>query len=141
MNYRYHVAYCWYAKREIFNISCFSADDYYAPNFLVDLMSAFDYTDADAVGKSSYYSSMGDTLGLNNVRMENQYVDYLWGSAMVVKRELFDNLNHNCRSCLEHKKISKEYFSEETKLYSTDRFNYICQPQSLLKTDIEQVCI
>jgi spore maturation protein CgeB len=122
-------------------ISCFSADDYYAPNFLVDLMSAFDYTDADAVGKSSYYSSMGDTLGLNNVRMENQYVDYLWGSAMVVKRELFDNLNHNCRSCLEHKKISKEYFSEETKLYSTDRFNYICQPQSLLKTDIEQVCI
>jgi len=122
-------------------ISFFSADDYYAPNFLVDLMSAFDYTDANAIGKSTYYSSMGDTLRLNNIRMENQYVDYLWGSAMVFKRELFDNLNHNYRSCFEHENISQECFSEKIKLYATDRFNYICQPQSLLEANIEQVCI
>lgn len=122
-------------------ISFFSADDYYAPNFLVDLLNAFKYTEADTVGKSTYYTCLGDTLQQNNERMENQYVDSLWGSAMVVKRELFDNLNHNHWSCFEHENISQECFTEKIKLYATDRFNYICQPQSLLEANIEQVCI
>ncbi|MGE5396642.1 MAG: glycosyltransferase [Chitinophagales bacterium] len=122
-------------------ISFFSADDYYAPSFLVDLLQAFNYTNADAVGKSTYYSGMGDTLRLNNEKLENQYADCLWGSAMVVNRRLFDILNDKCRSGFEYKKISQEYFSQDIKLYAVDRFNYICQPQALSEDNIKKVSI
>ncbi len=117
-------------------VSFFNANDYYAPNFLVDLLYAFDYTDAGVVGKCSYYSTIGDTLTINNAKLENQYVDYLWGSAIVVKKELFDRINYNCSSFFEY-----NCFSETIKLYATDRFNYICKPQSLLENNIEQISI
>ncbi len=120
-------------------ISFFSAEDYYAPNFLVDLLHAFDYTEADAVGKSSYYSSREAALHLNHEQTENQYVDFLWGSAVVIKRKLFHNLK--CRSGFKNQYITKEYFSADIKLYAADRFNYIYRPQSLLSADIERVSI
>lgn len=122
-------------------ISFFSASDYYAPNFLTDLLNAFDYTDTDAVGKCSYYSSLGDRLELFQPKTENRYVDHLWSSAMVVKRELLNSLNHQCRSGFEHKYITNKCFLSNAKLYAADRFNYICRPASLSEADIEQVCV
>ena len=122
-------------------ISFFCAGDYYAPNYLLDLLNAFDYTDADAVGKSSYYSGMEDTLILNNEKTENRYIDWLWGSAMVVKKELFDSSNHQYRLGFEHQYISNGGFLTGCRLYAADRFNYICNPRSLSKADIEQVSL
>jgi hypothetical protein len=122
-------------------ISFFSASDYYAPSFLTDLLIAFDYTDADAVGKCSYYSSLGDRLELFHPKTENRYVNHLWSSAMVVKRELLDSLNHQCWSGFDHQYIMDNCFLSDAKLYATDRFNYICRPASLSEADIEQVCV
>lgn len=49
-------------------ISIFMENDYYGPNFLTDLMNAFNYTDADIVGKGCYYSynKRAKTLILEN---------------------------------------------------------------------------
>lgn len=111
-------------------ISFFAAGDYYAPDFLVDLMHAFTYTEADVVGKSSFYRGEGGRLILSRPQTENRYVDSLWGSALVLRRELVDPFNDQFFSGFEHQYVSAECFSTECRLYAADRFNYICQPQS-----------
>lgn len=118
-------------------VSFFNAYDYYAPNFLLDLLFAFDYADADAVGKCTYYSGCGDTLIINNAKLENQYVNFLLGSAMVLKKEVFDSEDCQCLVTFEH----GDFSLPKIKLYATDRFNYVCKSPKLSEADIELISV
>jgi len=102
----------------------FDDGSYYAADFLVDLMHAFVYTDADIVGKCTYYTyiSGSKNLALRNPGMENRYVKFLHSPTIVMKKEVFDRVNFNNKSWGRFlKKCKKIGF----KLYSIDRFNYI----------------
>ncbi|MDP7040232.1 MAG: glycosyltransferase, partial [Myxococcota bacterium] len=103
-------------------------DNYYAENFLSDLMLAFDYTDAAIVGKCAYYCylSGSKTLAIRFFGEENKYVNFLSGSAMICKREVFDKVRFPEQSISEDTIFLKDCIKNNFKLYSADKYNYVC---------------
>lgn len=108
--------------------SIFDDDNYYAPHFLSDLLAAFEYTEADVVGKNAYYAYLEgmDVLALRFPAGENRYVQFLAGSAMLAKREVFERVQFADRTLGVDTAFLKECVSKGIKLYSADRFNYLC---------------
>jgi len=110
-------------------ISKFDDDNYYGPAFLEDLMNAFEYTDADIVGKCAHYIYFenGDILALYGEDMEHCYTDFVAVSAMLLKREVFDRVRFSSdRSVGEDTQFLQDSIKSGFKIYSTDRFNYVC---------------
>ncbi|WP_409291608.1 glycosyltransferase family protein [Peribacillus sp. SCS-37] len=110
-------------------VSKFDDDDYYAPNFLTDLMHAFEYTDADIVGKGTYYSYLEGmkVLALRSPKPENQFVNFISGATMIVKKSIFNSV----RFSEDVKRGSdtiflKDCISKNYKIYSSDKYNYVC---------------
>ncbi|HBR28754.1 MAG TPA: glycosyltransferase [Firmicutes bacterium] len=103
-------------------VALFNEKDYYAPYYLMDLIHAFNYTDADVVEKSSYYEYNLEVnlLSLYNQGHENIYVKGINRNAFVIKKDLVKDTNvltdifHN-----------KEPLFGNLKIYSTDRFSYV----------------
>ena len=114
-------------------ISKFNDGDYYAPAFLEDLMNAFEYTDADIVGKCAHYVyfESGDTLALYGEDREHCYTDFVAGSAMIARREAFNGLVWSAgRVSGEDSEFLRQSVKNGFKIYSADRFNYVCMRRS-----------
>lgn len=113
-------------------ISPFTESDYYAPNFLVDLIHAFKYTDAGIAGKHTYYLYIQENniLAIRNANMENRYVNYLCHSAMIAKKEIFNKVRFKDSSWNIEADFLKNCINAGIKLYSTDRFNYVAKRYS-----------
>ncbi|MTI48990.1 MAG: glycosyltransferase [Firmicutes bacterium] len=109
-------------------VSKFDDDNYYAPNFLTDLMNAFKYTKADIVGKLSYYVYFegSKTLAIRCVKKENRYIDFLSGSALIINKKVFNKVKFSNETIGEDTKFLKDCIKNNFKLYSADRFNYVC---------------
>jgi len=105
----------------------FDDDDYYGPHFLTDLLTAFSYTDAALVGKYSYYAHLEGSrcLALRYPGIEHRYVTFLAGSAMVVRREVFDQVRFPEQNCGEDTVFLKECAAKGLRMYATDRFNHL----------------
>jgi spore maturation protein CgeB len=114
-------------------VSNFHEDDYYAPEFLGDLMNPFEYTDAHIVGKQTYYSYMeeSETLGVEFPNFENQYVNSLCESAFIMKKEIWNQIKFNHINIKTFKMFFQDCINNGKKLYSADRFNYVyMKPQT-----------
>ncbi|WP_409295031.1 glycosyltransferase [Peribacillus sp. SCS-26] len=114
-------------------VSKFDDDNYYAPHFLTDLMHAFEYTDADIVGKGTYYSYLEGMklLALRFPNRENQFVNLISGSAMIVKKSVFNNVRFPEDVPRGSDTIFiKDCISKNYKIYSTDKYNYVCMRSS-----------
>jgi len=108
-------------------ISKFDNDDYYGPAFLEDLMNAFEYTDADIVGKCAgyMYFERGGILALNAEEKEHCYTHYVLGSAIIIKREVFDRVPWPTDGVSgEDTEFLRQSVKNGFKIYSADRFNY-----------------
>lgn len=114
-------------------ITKFDDDNYYASEFIGDLMDAFSFTEAQVVGKNTYYSYLADKkiLAIRFPGYEHQYVNFLSGSAMIVKKSVFDTVSFTNKSLGEDTDFLKECVKAGFKLYSADRFNYVCFRQPL----------
>lgn len=115
------------ADRAIYDyLSWFGADNYYATEFLGDLMNTFKYTDAAIVGKCSHYaySPKSGSLKIRLPDREYRYTDLLVGSAMIAQRQIFDKIEF-----LDNPNDNEAELCIITdcneRLYSADRFNYI----------------
>ncbi|MDR7870055.1 MAG: glycosyltransferase [Tissierellaceae bacterium] len=108
-------------------ISKFDDDDYYGPNYLVDSVNAFKYTDASIVGKYSvYYNLEGyDSLVLRFPNNENRYIKYVSGSTLTFKKEVYKDVKFKDINRSEDTNFINESISKGYKVYSTDRFNHI----------------
>ncbi|WP_432401156.1 glycosyltransferase family protein [Wukongibacter sp. M2B1] len=109
-------------------VSKFDDDNYYGPEFIGDLMNAFKYTEAGVVGKYTYYTyfEKNKRLIIRCPDKEYQYVDFLSGSALIIKKEVFNEIEFPHISCGEDSIFLKECRNKGIKLYSADRFNYAC---------------
>lgn len=110
------------------SIAKFDDDDYYAPHYLTDAMNAFKYTDADIVGKHSYYAYLNDeyALAVRFPNMENRYANFLCGATMVIRKNVFNTVRFSEKSIGEDTDFLKNCIERSIKLYSIDRFNYVC---------------
>jgi len=106
----------------------FDDDNYYAEHFLMDLMASFKYADADLVGKLSYYVYLEGSgcLALRVPGFEHRYVDFLSGSAMVVRRAVSEQIRFPEISVGEDSEFLRACKERGFRMYSGDRFNYVC---------------
>jgi glycosyltransferase involved in cell wall biosynthesis len=126
------LGYCYNFSVEKANydyIATFDDDDYYAPNYLTDLMHAFLYTDADIVGKLTYYTYLEEKrlLILRNPFQEYRYLDdrssFLDGGKKIIKRKVFDQVQFRDISNLEDVFMSQDCMKKGFKIFSTDKYN------------------
>src|SRR5699024_81495 len=100
--------------------------DFYAENYLLDLIIATKYTTAEIIGKNNYFANEKGTLNEVNEKSEHEFVETLNINSSIIKSEVFSNF-----SLLE----SFKYFKKEKdmsdfnylgiKIYSNDKLNYI----------------
>lgn len=111
-------------------IATFDDDDYYAPNYLTDLMYAFLYTDADIVGKRAYYAYLEETrlLVLRHAAEEYKYLEgdlFLDGGKKIMKRKVFDHVQYRNVSNLEDVYICQDSIQKGFKVFSADKYNLV----------------
>lgn len=108
-------------------VTKFDDDNYYAPEFLTDLMNAFPYAKTEIVGKLSYfcYFESSHILALICPGMENRYVRFLSGSGFIIKREVLDHIRFREKRQGSDSVFLKECIKNGVSMYSTDRFNYV----------------
>lgn len=114
-------------KKTSYNyIAKFDDDDYYGPCFLTDLMHAFNYTEADIVGKLSHYAYLESmkALVIRFPGYENRYTNFLTGSFLV-KKAVFKSVSFDPISLGEIFNFMKKCRAKGFKIYSADRYNYV----------------
>ncbi len=122
------------SKAKFNYITKFDDDNYYGPSFIPHLMKDFKITNADIVGKLSYYVFFADSniLAINFPRHENKYVDIVSGSALIFPKRIFNFIQYPHINLGEDTYFLKKCIENNLKLYSSDRFNYVCIRQSNL---------
>ena len=108
-------------------ITKFDDDNYYAPEFIGDLMNAFTYADAEVIGKRSYlaYLEGSKVLALRFPDMENQYVEFVSGAALIIRKTVFERIKFSGTTIETVTQFLKDCVDKGIKLYSTDRFNFV----------------
>jgi glycosyltransferase involved in cell wall biosynthesis len=111
-------------------IATFDDDDYYAPNYLTDLMHAFLYTDADIVGKRAHYAYLEATrqLVLRHEAEEYKYIEadlFVDGGKKILKKRIFDHVQYRNVSNLEDIYICQDSMQKGFKIFSTDKYNLV----------------
>lgn len=108
-------------------VSFFAEDNYYAPEFVGDLMTAFRYSQAEIVGKATYYTYLkgSKVLLIQSPNRENRYVNSLLESAMIVKKEVFNKVKLTDSTANEFPTFFEDCIKNGCKIYSADRFNFV----------------
>ncbi len=108
-------------------IAKFDDDDYYAPNYLTDTLRAFRRTNADIVGKRAHFMYLRGSkmLILRFHKDENRYVSILPGATLVIKREVFRNVQFPNQSIGEDDKFCLDSEAKGYKIYSAGKYNFV----------------
>lgn len=122
-------------------LAIFDDDDYYAPNYLTDLMYAFQYTDADIIGKLTHFVYLEEkqTLALRNPFNEYVYLcgdSFLDGGKKISKRKVFDSVRFRDVSNFEDVFFCRDSMDHGFKIFSADKYNlaYIRKRNKALHT-------
>ncbi len=101
-------------------------DDYYGENYLVDSVQALKYSKADCVGKETYftYSEGLDQVFIRSPNRENRYTQFVIGTTLVGKTELFPEIKFGDRRVGEDTVFLKRMIKAKKKLYSHSKYNY-----------------
>lgn len=107
-------------------ITHFDDDDYYAENYLRDILNVFDRIDADIIGKRSafVYFMNNKILAVRFPGNENRYVKSVMDSSMVIKKDVFNKIQFPIMKSGADFAFQKECFKKGVKIYSIDRYNY-----------------
>ncbi|WP_171814519.1 glycosyltransferase family protein [Arthrobacter dokdonensis] len=102
-------------------------DDFYAENYIPDLVHALHYSSADVVGKAAtyiYFESKDATV-LTYESHEHRYSDFVRGATLTARRETFVENPFRDLSVSEDSTFLREIASSGGLIYSADRFNYV----------------
>ncbi|MCI2057759.1 MAG: hypothetical protein LKJ80_00945 [Oscillibacter sp.] len=108
-------------------VSKFDDDNYYAPEFLTDLVHAFSYAGTEIVGKLTYfcYFEQSRILALMCPGMENRYVTFLSGSGLLIRRRVFEQVRFGDKPKGSDSVFLKDCLRQGVHMFSADRFNYV----------------
>lgn len=107
-------------------IAKFDDDDYYAPCYLAEAMRVLRQTDADLVGKRSYYMYMIDSklLMLRHPSREHRWSPRIGGGTIVGKKTVFQTVPFVNQKVGTAFRFVKDCHKKGFRIYSTSRFNY-----------------
>lgn len=103
-------------------------DDIYLENYTSDIILPFIYSDAEVIGKSTYfgYSEELDTLFLRSPGKEHRYTNFIAGPTFCVKKDVFNKLLfpevHGSGTDTQFLIKCK---AAGIKIYSTDCYNFV----------------
>jgi hypothetical protein len=102
-------------------------DDFYGQNYLQDQMRAFDYTEADVVGKWTRFIFLEKlpALGVIFPGTEHVYGTPLCGGTLLMRRELCDVVKFADQTRGEDIRFVIDCAQQGFATYATDRFNYV----------------
>lgn len=106
-------------------------DDFYSPNYLLDLLFALEYSRADVVGKQAHYMHFEKSAitVLRSAHMEHRFSRLVMGPTITASREVFEANPFEARSRGEDTAFLSAVAASGGSIYSADRFNY-CQMRS-----------
>lgn len=102
-------------------------DNIYLENFVSDMMLPFLYSDAGIVAKGTYFAYLEatDQLILRFPGREHCWVDFASGSALFVRKSIFDHVSFPDISVGEDTKFLSACKDLGYRMYSPDCFNYV----------------
>ena len=110
-------------------ISIFSTNNYYGDYFLVDLMLAFDYTEAAVIGKHR--------------KVQHQYVNDLEPLSIIFRRHLHEKNAFAAVDSLTEmmRPFIKECSRQNFQMYAADRYNFVKLPSAGAINNIDNVLV
>jgi spore maturation protein CgeB len=110
-------------------VAKFDDDDHYGPNYLLDALMAFQFTDAALVGKKSFYAYLADEdrTVLRFPGHEFAYVDRVSGATFLIDRERWSDVRFPPVPSGVDSMLLDECRRLDLGVYSTDRFNFAAE--------------
>ncbi|WP_283139680.1 glycosyltransferase family protein [Rhizohabitans arisaemae] len=102
-------------------------DNLYGEHYLSDMIFAFQYSDAEMVGKGAHYTYFegnGATV-LRFPDFEHRYTHLLNGGTFLAKRDLFLATPFEDVTKGEDTRLVRRLKADGVRIYSTDRFNFV----------------
>lgn len=109
-------------------IAYFDDDDYYGPNYLSGTLNNFNNVRCDIIGKKAFfiYFEKNKTLAICLQQRENQYVNHVADSSLIVKRQVLQKISFpSIAGSGTVSSFQKECIKKGFRIYSSDRFNYV----------------
>ncbi|WP_342024293.1 glycosyltransferase [Arthrobacter citreus] len=101
-------------------------DDFYAPNYMIDMVHALAFSKADVVGKQAHYVFVAesDVTVLRYADREHRFTSAVMGPTITARRSVFENVQFQGLSLGEDTAFLRDVKSGGGRIYSGDRFNY-----------------
>ena len=102
-------------------------DDFYGPEYAWDMMSTFDYSDAEIAGKWAHYTYLEglDTTILRFEGTEHTYQPVVAISTLIMKREIVESFPFPAMQSGAGSVMLRAAGAAGARVYSADRFNYM----------------
>jgi len=102
-------------------------DNVYMENFTSDMLLPFLFANVNIVGKGSYFAYLEDSdeTILRFPGNDNKYVTFCSGSALAVRKVVFENTIFPAQSVGEDTVWMKDCVARGEKIYSPDIYNYV----------------
>jgi spore maturation protein CgeB len=102
-------------------------DNLYGDHYLSDLVRAFDYTDAELVGKGAHYAYFEgiNTTMLRLPGLEHRYSFLVQGGTFLGKADMFRSYGFADITRGEDTELVRRLKADSVKIYSADRFNFV----------------
>ncbi|GIH93987.1 glycosyltransferase [Planobispora siamensis] len=102
-------------------------DNLYGAHYLSDLVRAFDYSDAELVGKGAHYAyfESRNTTMLRMPGLEHRYAWLVQGGTFLGKADMFRHYGFEDVTRGEDTRLVKRLKEDRVKIYSADRFNFV----------------
>lgn len=101
-------------------VTIFDELSVYGEEFVRDLVLAFDYADADIVGKASHFAAAGSN---DEGAAPYSYVQHVPAAAMLARRQLFEQVP--VHRVFRHERPDLIIAAGTDRIYSADPFNYL----------------
>lgn len=108
-------------------ISIFDSESFYGPNYLIDMINTFKYTEAHIAGKQTIYAytKYNENLVLVNPNYEYRFTDNISDSTLTFRKNIFQKIKFKDNSQSYINLFLRDSLEEGFKIYSSDRFNHM----------------
>ena len=102
-------------------------DDYYGENYLLDMMLAANFSEAEILGKGTYFVHMKskDVMGLRIVGRQHEFTDFVAGATLTARRDVLREIPFPNRTKGEDSNLLKEASKAGCRIYSADVYNFL----------------
>ncbi|RKR18681.1 spore maturation protein CgeB [Arthrobacter oryzae] len=109
-------------------LSKFDDDDFYGPDYLLDMLNALEFSQAAVVGKQAHYMHFlaNEATILRSGHKEHRFSRLVAGPTITAARSVFESHPFEARSRGEDTRFLESVAQGGGAIYSADRFNY-CQ--------------